>query len=282
VRVPRSDIMKKILLIIDRHPSSIYDIQYSIVNQSELVRTRLPKLLKSMEDTGLLKSALQPGPLGPYRRMYELGPKAYDYLNDSLKDAIETILHFYNINRRKNLGADMDQRNEPGRIQSSGTFLFAAYPHLTVDDLEEIRMLLSSTSEISIAIVGDDNILGKTGIEYQHLGSDLFDIRAENNTIAEIRIHGFPSKDNMLGVFTECKRILMRDGMLRITVPFVFSNELVDAKLESFIMSVVEHQFSHLGLLDREEILRIFETYFSRHGSYETQLGEMAFWAIKS
>jgi DNA-binding PadR family transcriptional regulator len=282
VKVPRSDIMKKILLTIDRHPSSIYDIQYSIANQSELVQTRLPKLLKSMEDAGLVRSALQPGPLGPYRRMYEPGPKAPDYLNESLKDAIETILHFYSINKRKNPRADMNQGKEPERIRSSGTILFAAYPHLTVDDLEEIRMLLSSMNEISIAVVGNDNILGKTGIAYQHLGLDLFDIEAESDSIAEIRIRGTPSKDNMLGVFAECKRILMREGILRITVPFVFSNESVDGKLESFIMSVVERQFSHFGLLDGEEIQRVLETHFSRNGSYETQLGETAFWAIKS
>lgn len=282
MKVPRSDIMRKVLLTIDKHPSSIYDLQYSIAYQSEQVRTRLPKLLKSMEDVGLVKSTLQPGPLGPYRRMYEPGPKAHEYMNDSLKDAIETILHFYNINRRKNPSVDKSQGKASGRIPSSGIILFTAYPHLTVDDLEEIRMLVSSTNKISIAVVGNDSILGKTGIAYQHLGLNMFDIRAESDSIAEIRIHGIPSKDSMLEVFTECKRILMRNGTLRITVPFVFSDESVDAKLESFIMSVVENQFGHLGLLDQEAIQRGLATHFSEHGSYETHFGETAFWAVKS
>jgi DNA-binding PadR family transcriptional regulator len=274
--------MRKVLLTIDKHPSSIYDIQYSMANQFEQVRTRLPKLLKSMEGIGLVKSTLQPGPLGPYRRMYEPGPEAHNYLNDRLKDAIETILHFYSINRRKNHGADMNQGKESERTLSSGTILFAAFPHLTVDDLQEIRMIISSTKEISIAVVGNDSILGKTGIAYQHLGLNMSDIGAVSESIAEIRIHGIPSKDNMPAVLTECKRILIRNGTLRITVPFVFSNESVDAKLESFIMSVVENQFSHLGILDQEAIQRELATHFSEYGSYEANSGETAFWAVKS
>jgi DNA-binding PadR family transcriptional regulator len=282
VKVPRSEIMKRILLTIDKHPSSIYDIQYSVSDLSDPRITRLPKLLKSMEDDGLVTSALQPGPLGPYRRMYQLGPRAHEYLNDSLKDAIETILCFYNINRRKSPRGNIGCSKEPERTLSSGSILFAAFPHLTVDDLEEIRMLLSSTDGISISIVGKDQILSRTGIVYKHLGFDILEIQAESKSVSEIRLRGIPSQNDLPGAIAECKRVLVRNGILRFTAPFIFSEESVNAKLEDFIRSVAKSQFQNLGLVDGEIVQRIMDFHFLKNGSYETQLGEITFWGIKS
>ncbi|MFW9768394.1 MAG: helix-turn-helix transcriptional regulator, partial [Candidatus Thorarchaeota archaeon] len=102
MRPARSELINKILLALDKQPSSIYDILYSLTNYSDPRRTRLPKLLKSMEDDGLVKSALQPGPLGPYRRVYELGPEAESNMRHNLKNSLETILHFYDAYRKEN------------------------------------------------------------------------------------------------------------------------------------------------------------------------------------
>ena len=95
----RSELIRKILLELNDSPSSIYDILYSMTGYADPRRTRLPKLLKAMETDGLVVSALQPGPLGPYRRMYEIGPEAEIHLRESLRNSIETILHFYNVCR---------------------------------------------------------------------------------------------------------------------------------------------------------------------------------------
>ena len=55
----RAELIRKILLTVDQHPSSIYDILYSMTNFSDPKRTRLPKLLKAMENENLVISALQ-------------------------------------------------------------------------------------------------------------------------------------------------------------------------------------------------------------------------------
>jgi DNA-binding PadR family transcriptional regulator len=282
VKIPRSDIMRKILLTIDQHPSSIYDIQYSIAELSDPKRTRLPKLLRSMEEEYLVTSALQPGPLGPYRRMYQLGPKAEEYLNESLRDAIETILRFYSNYRRENPAIFYHPRKEPEKPQLSGYILFAAFPSLTVEDLKEIRDLLTSTNRVSVAIVGPDDILSKTGIDYLNMGDDITSINTQNKEITEIRFRGVPSKDNLSSAISECKRVLARNGMLKISVPFLFDNELKGSKLVTFLESTINDLFPEMGIGMSKSLQENLENYFSRTGIYETQYGNIVFWGIKS
>ncbi|MFW9960524.1 MAG: hypothetical protein ACFFDV_05870 [Candidatus Thorarchaeota archaeon] len=274
--------MRKILLTIDQYPSSIYDIQYSISDIADPGRTRLPKLLKAMEDDQLVVSALQPGPLGPYRRMYELGPRAQEYLNESLRDAIETILHFYFAYRRENTGTLYKLGKEPERPQPSGCILFAAYPNMTVEDLHTIREALASHSGISIAIVGPDDILSKTGIEYSHLGEDIRTVNMHNRAITEIRLRGIPFLGELQPTIFECKRLLERNGMLRITVPFVFFNESKSPKLDNFIRKTATELFPELGVVEGKILQDLLVDSFSQSGAYETDLGHVVFWGIKT
>jgi len=274
--------MRKILLTIDQHPSSIYDIQYSIADISDPGRTRLPKLLKAMEDDQLVVSALQPGPLGPYRRMYELGPRAPEYLNESLRDAIETILHFYFAYRRENSGTLYKLGREPERPQPSGYILFAAFPNLTVEDLHGIREVLASHDSVSIAIVGSDDILSKTGIEYLHLGESIHSIETQNKSITEIRLRGIPYPDELESAIYESKRILERNGMLRITVPFVFFNESKSPRLDNFIRKTASEQFPELGVVEGNILQDLLADNFSQNGAYETDPGHVVFWGIKT
>ena len=282
MKVPRSDIMRKILLTINQYPSSIYDIQYSISDISDPGRTKLPKLLKAMENDELVISALQPGPLGPYRRMYELGPRAQEYLNESLRDAIEIILHFYNAYRHENSGTLYKLEKEPERGQPSGNILFAAFPNMTVEDLRIIRELRASHEAVSIAIVGPDDILSKTGIDYQHLGEDFTSIHAQSNSITEIRLRGVPTPNELPSVVSECKRILDKNGIVRITVPFVFFDESESPRLDTFIKKTATNLFPELGVIEGRMLQGILEENFSTNGSYENELGQVVFWGIKT
>ncbi|MDH4214304.1 MAG: PadR family transcriptional regulator [Candidatus Thorarchaeota archaeon] len=282
MKVPRSDIMRKILLTIDRHPSSIYDIQYSISDIADPGRTRLPKLLKAMEEDELVVSALQPGPLGPYRRMYELGPRAQDYLNESLRDAIETILHFYCIYRHENSGTLCKLRKEPKINRPNGCILFAAFPNMTVEDLHEIRDVIASNESPLIAIIGSGDILCKTGIDYLHMGDDINSIDTQSGSVSEIRLRGVPNPNELPSAISECKRSLAINGILRITVPFVFFDEPRSPMLDNFISKVTMDLFPELGIVEGKLLQGIIEENFSKNGLYETNLGQVVFWGIKS
>ena len=130
----KSDLIRKILLTLDNSPSSIYDLLYSMENFSDPKRTRLPKLLKSMENEKLVVSALQPGPLGPYRRIYQPGPEAEDYLIETLRGGFETLLHFYNKYRKENPGKLYNSSRKYEDAEPNGNLLYMSYPTISVDD----------------------------------------------------------------------------------------------------------------------------------------------------
>jgi len=250
VKSSRSKLMRRILLTIDQHPSSIYDIQYSMTNFSDPKRTRLPKLLKSMENDNLVVSALQPGPLGPYRRIYKPGPEAEKFLIENLRDAIETMLHFYNAYRIANPGELFELGQNPEFATKDGKILYASYPKVKVNDLNEIRDL-SSNRNVAISILGPDDILSKTGISYDVVGKNIMDIESPSKTYSEVRLRGVPPRNQLPKAIEECKRVMVRGGILRMIAPFVFFDEPEKATIGEFIRVTAASEFPELGVLDQ-------------------------------
>jgi DNA-binding PadR family transcriptional regulator len=275
-------LINKILLALDNQPSSIYDILYSLTSYSDPRRTRLPKLLKAMEDDGLVKSALQPGPLGPYRRVYELGPEAESNMRHHLKNSLETILHFYDAYRKENPQKLYDFPNEMYNKRPAGKILFAAFPVMTTDDVELIREILISSEQSSISVLGASQILTKTGIKFDHLGDDATEITSESKTFSEVHFNGIPDLDELDKIVSECKRVMVRRGVLKINVPFAYFEDPVKPAIGEFIQITAANLFPELGVVEGTKVKEVLEKYFPKNGVCETSLGEVVFWAVKS
>jgi DNA-binding PadR family transcriptional regulator len=278
----RSELIRKILLELNETPSSIYDILYSMAGYIDPKRTRLPKLLKAMESDKLITSALQPGPLGPYRRIYEIGPAAESYLRENLKSSIETILHFYDIYRHENPQKLYSFSKKYHEQRRKGKILYAAIPYMKTNDLNFIRELLLSSEESSISIVGSDLILQKTGINYDVVGEDITKMVAEKGTFSEIHLHGVPKANQLPKAISECKRVLSKNGELRIVAPFAFFNEPAKPTIGEFIRITSSELFPELGVVEGERVYRVIKRYFPDSEIYETSLGEVIFHAIRS
>ncbi len=281
MRPARSELISKILMALDKQPSSIYDILYSLTDFEDPRRTRLPKLLKSMEQDGLITSALQPGPLGPYRRVYEIGPKAEAYMRRNLKSGIETILHFYDSYRKSNPRKLYNFPSELKKRKIKGCILFAAFPSITSDDLSVIRDLLQTYDESTISILGEDRMLCKTGIKYDSIGEDITNFKADSQMFSEIFFHGIPQREKLSKCLSECKRVLSRGGVLRIQVQYAFFDEPTKPTLGEFIQTTSASLFPEIGIVEGNEIKRNLENNFCKSGVYETCLGEVVFWAKK-
>ena len=282
MRPARSELIRKVLQELDKQPASIYDILYSLTDFSDPRRTRLPKLLKAMEKDGLVVSALQPGPLGPYRRVYEIGPEAETHMRQDLKNSIETILHFYDAYRRSDPQKLYDFPMELEKRKSKGRFMFAAFPSMTSDDIETIREILSTSEEIAISILGPVQMLRKTGIKLESVGEDPTELMADNQTFSEIQFNGMPELGKLSKVIAECKRVLIRKGLLKIRVPFALFDELKKPALGEFIQVTAANLFPELGVVDGNEVRLVLEQFFPKNGVYETSLSEVIFWAVKS
>ena len=277
----RSELIRKILLELNGNPSSIYDILYSMSGYTDPRRTRLPKLLKAMETDGLVVSALQPGPLGPYRRIYQIGPEAESHLRNNLRSSIETVLHFYDAYRKAHPQKLYEFTDDEYLRKRKGRILYAAFPHLKTNDLERIRELFISSEESEISIVGSDLILRKTGINYDVVGENMSNLSAENKSFSEIFLHGVPEMDTLPEAIAECKRVLTRKGQLRILVPFAFFNEPEKPTLGEFLRITANELFPDLGVVEGSQVLKVIEQYFPNPIVNETSLGEIIFIATK-
>lgn len=244
-------------------------------------RTRLPKLLKAMETDGLVVSALQPGPLGPYRRIYQIGPEAESHLRNNLRSSIETVLHFYDAYRKAHPQKLYEFTDDECLRKRKGRILYVAFPHLKTNDLERIRELLISSEESEISIVGSDLILRKTGINYDVVGENMSNLSAENKSFSEIFLHGVPEMDTLPEAIAECKRVLTRKGQLRILVPFAFFNEPEKPTLGEFLRITANELFPDLGVVEGSQVLKVIEQYFPNPIVNETSLGEIIFIATK-
>jgi hypothetical protein len=234
-----------------------------------------------MENANLVTSALQPGPLGPYRRIYEPGPEAERYLVENLRSAMETVLHFYHDYRMSILNENSSQENEIEIPTKDGNILFASYPQASVNDLNEIRNLLGNR-DVTISIVGPDDIFCKTGISYDVAGSDISSIDAPSKAFSEVHLRGIPPMELLPTVIAECKRVLCRGGIITLLAPFVFFEDSKDAKIEEFFRETATTKFPELGIVNGKQVLDLMEENFSKCGWGKTRNGETQFWAIKS
>ena len=276
----KPDLKRKILLTLDQGPSSIYDLLYSIDKFSDPKRTRLPKLLKTMEEEKLVISAIQPGPLGPYRRIYQPGPGAEDYLVESLRGGLETLLHFYNKYRNSNPGHLYNSNNDFEDKEPEGEILYIAYPTIAVEDMNEIRNLVIKHN-ILPSILEADEMLEKTGINYKVVNFNNQKLPVKGESYSEVRIRGMPDYNEFPILISECKRVLSKKGRLSIRIPYVFFEEPKKASLMEFIRITAETLFPELGLVEGNKVNEIIKTNFAETGFYETNLGEVVFWAVK-
>ena len=107
-------------------------------------------------------------------------------------------------------------------------------------------------------------------------------IESPSKSYSEVRLNGIPPGDQLLETVTECKRVLIRGGILRMVAPFLFFAKPEKGTLGEFIRVTAVSQFPELGVVEGNEVLRTIQQNFSKHGTYETKLGEVHFWAIKS
>lgn len=281
MRASRSDLKRRILIALDKSPSSIYDILYSLSDFSDPRRTRLPKLLKAMEGEELVRSALQPGPLGPYRRIYEPGPGADDFLKEQLRCGIETLLHFYLQYRESDTEPAYNLPKEKNCTPAEGRLLLASYPNMTVAQLEWIREIVTSSRDIEIAIIGPDHMLSKSGIDYSVAGETIDQLDAKDESFDFIQLDGVPSREILENAIPEFHRVLIPKGKLRVATSLAFFDEPQKATLEQFIRITAATLFPELGIVEGNDVISSLKKYFKKASAYETEDRRACFMATK-
>ena len=144
----------------------------------------------------------------------------------------------------------------------------------------EIRNLVIKHN-ILPSILEADEMLEKTGINYKVVNFNNQKLPVKGESYSEVRIRGMPDYNEFPILISECKRVLSKKGRLSIRIPYVFFEEPKKASLMEFIRITAETLFPELGLVEGNKVNEIIKTNFAETGFYETNLGEVVFWAVK-
>lgn len=275
-------IRDRILLLLDQRPCHGYELSESLDTSNEHLRlTTLYRWLNEMEEEGYVISEILPGPHGPNRRVYRIGPRGETRLREILRDSIEVVLHFFNAYRSRTSPKLFDAFDELEPKQVKGRVLFVATPWLKEQDLQLLMYLLKRNNGTGLLVMGDNSIVRAAGIRHRPLKGDLTDIHTANCTISEIWISGVPKIDQLPQIISECKRILISGGTLRLIAPFVFFDEPTRPTVSEFIRVTAVHLLPDLGVVEGNTIGDLFEAVFTKCGANETSPRLAVFWGIK-
>ncbi|MHA2080893.1 MAG: helix-turn-helix transcriptional regulator [Candidatus Thorarchaeota archaeon] len=282
MRGNRTWIENKILMILDKSPCHGYELHLALPEEAQKVKlTTLYRWLHDMEIEALVESEMKPGPHGPLRRVYQLGPRGETRLREVLKDSVENVLHFYDAYRHSITKDVYDKVGREVLADVEGRVLYSAFPRITRHDLALVRMLVDRCTSSKIEVIGNCEILERTGIAHKSVKGEIQDIRARNERYSEIWLSGVPDRNILPRVVAECKRVLAPGGRLQITAPFIFFDEPKQSGLGEFIRVSSTYLFPDLGIVEGQEVGSVIESNFVECGAFETFPNLVEFWAVK-
>ncbi|NWF95983.1 MAG: PadR family transcriptional regulator [Candidatus Thorarchaeota archaeon] len=270
------------MLIIDRTPCHGYEIRRRLQPLlGDIEITRLYRILKQMEEEGLIVCSETEGPHGPSRRVYSKGEKGERYLRRLLRDSMRTIFHFYEAFSDHMLERSMQDTVREELHPCSGKILVCNLsPYVSVGD-STLNLIRERAGESGLYVVGDTLLWEQSGVKCGSVKGEPWDLSVRSNSFAEYWLLGTPPRAMLPGTICEAKRVLIEDGVFHLNAGLVFLNEVVDAGLESFIKNTAVMLFPELGVVDGEEICEILGSQFSKHGTVVLSPGLVQFWAMK-
>jgi len=164
----------------------------------------------------------------------------------------------------------------------NGRVLFAAVPRVREFDLSTIEHLTQNNNGSSgLDILGDSTILTTMGIKHRVLKGEISDIPAPNERYSQIWLSGIPDRRQLHNAMTEFKRVLVKEGILRILAPFVFFDKPDQPDLGEFVRVTAIQLFPDLGMADGDDVGTILEAVFPDCGALDLFPGLVVFWARK-
>lgn len=283
MKVSKDWIRDRILLALDQAPHHGYDLLNALPEEARgLQLTTLYRWLHALESEGLVESRRESGPHGPDRRVYRLGPRGETQLRQTLRDAIEIVLHFYDAYRHT-AATYLHDVLDVGTIERiEGRILLASFPRFKERDMKTVDYLATRNEGAPLDILGDSSMVKQAGVKYREMRGNICDIASPNERFAEVWLIGVPARNDFPQAISECKRILRVGGALRIVAPFAFFEEPTKPGLGEFIRVTSTHLYPELGVVEGNDVGAVIEANFTECGAYETFPGLVIFWAVKT
>lgn len=267
MRLTSEKIQRYILKKYRRQDFYGYQLQKDLAEDGfEIDITRLYRLLKEMEKIGLLTYKWEKSLEGPMKKMYKIGEKGVNELNEILLEAIGTVHSFYGdylVSIRKKIDVfDLILKPISKKITSSSHigFFFQTYTPLVGLFFKKIRETFDAQyyciKPRGIAIEDyPDNVTAING--------NYNDIPLKVDHLDALIIIDLPNQSILQSSVNEWSRVMKIGGVLSILTPNIMIKDEIDPISIGEFVEKAEHQIIEKGSVINFMILnQALETHF--------------------
>jgi PadR family transcriptional regulator PadR len=217
----KDDLKKTIVEMLGNREMHGYEVQKQLASKGSRPNiSYLYRVLGEMETEGYLEVTRMKSALGPERKVYRLGKKGSEKLDQELKEAVKTI-HAKYMQYLAKLPPEKSAILKLQRLLNSqvgrGDTVLVVTPKVFYDwmisslgnVLENGKIYLVKPQSMKLSVEGANLIV---------LGTPAENIPLKDNFVDAVRVHGEP--ENVRRALKEFHRILKKDGSLAFIVPY--------------------------------------------------------------
>jgi len=267
----KDDLKKTIVEMLSNVEMHGYEVQKQLASRGFRPHiSYLYRVLAEMETEGYLEGVRVKSALGPEKKVYRLGKKGWEELNQELKEAVKTIHVKYTQYLRK-LPPEKSVIRKLQRLLDSqvgrGDTILVVAPKVFYDWM--ISSLGNVLKEGKIYLVKPQSM--ELNIECANLivlDTPVENIPLKDNFVDAVRVHGEP--ENVRRALKEFYRVLRKDGSLAFIVPYFHPHgDSYPLTLGEFVEKV-EHEVSEADKtkLDHAVAGSLLSRYFRRVKRY--------------
>jgi|SRR5271157_834696 len=217
----KDDLKKTIVEMLGTTEMHGYEVQKQLVSRGFRPNiSYLYRVLAEMETEGYLEGTRMKSALGPERKVYKLGKKGSEKLDQELKEAVKTI----HVKYMQYLSKLPPEKNAIRKLQQlldsqvgRGDKVLVVAPKVFYDwmisslgnVLEDGKIYLTKPQSVKLSIECANLIVLDSPVENIPLRDDFVDA---------VRVHGEP--ENVHRALKELHRVLKKDGSLAFIVPY--------------------------------------------------------------
>lgn len=276
----KMQIQDEILILLSSASLHGYGI-WSIVSEDypEIRLNTLYRWMNDLEAKGLIEGSMEDGIRGPNRKVYELTPFGRQRVVIQIRTAVKLIVDIY---RRYKLFSALHFSNILQLADSAlpnRRVLIAPFNRFLDFEHDLIQILIDTMRGRRVDFIGQFPGMLNMHPKPRTLRGSTQDLPVKNESYGEIWLCGLPKKSSFGLSVEECKRALVKGGMLYLAIPFLISSDHVGSDLGTFINNTLVQVFPELGLMEFREIEPIMKKYFEDTGVLDCRIH--VFWAKK-
>jgi PadR family transcriptional regulator PadR len=217
----KDDLKKAIVEMLGNQEMHGYEVQKQLASRGFRPNiSYLYRVLGEMDAEGYLEVTRMKSTLGPERKVYRLGKKGLEKLDQELQEAVKTI-HVKYMQYLAKLPPEKSAIRKLQRLLDSqvgrGDTILVVAPRVFYDwmvsslgnVLEDGKIYLVKPQSVKLSVECANLIVLDTPIE---------NISLKDNFVDAVRVHGEP--ENVHRALKELHRVLKKDGSLALIVPY--------------------------------------------------------------